>query len=146
MKRKVLFSRKLRAKFVLLKFQLRVSTLSSDHTLVRVLRRNKICRIYRDFYLGLYYRNGSCGFGIQEVLKSALYRLENQESCRSNSGQIQKPENHGANSINPDLSLKAQESGVLMSKDREDSCLSSSREQIYSSSTFWFYLDAQQNG
>ena len=49
---------------------------------------------------------------------SSICKLENQESQECNSVWARRPEHWGADSISQDLSLKAWELGVLMSKGR----------------------------
>lgn len=55
----------------------------------------------------------SRGYGGREVPQSAVCKLETQESWQCNSVRVQR-----ADGISPELSLRAQEPGVLMSGGR----------------------------
>ena len=74
--------------------------------LVSVLQRNRINKIDRwidRFIIGIGLRR----YGGQKVPRSAICKLETQESWRNNSVHVQRPENWRGNGVSPHLSLKA---------------------------------------
>lgn len=89
--------------------------------LVRDLQRNRIKRTYTDIYI--YKRRrviglGSHHHGGREVPQPAVCALENRKASGAVLVWVKEPKSRRSDSVNPDLSLKAQEPGVPMSEGR----------------------------